>query len=218
MQRANAVLPDRKGHCPERPERRDPHDDPDDAEERFRNVLQPVNDCTAAVSCDDEPESDQNRQNEYLQRLPGGKRASHTVRDELEESLDGRWIGGPCHRSANSDPVGGSRIECDPMTRLVEIGYDEAKDKRHCRHDLEVDQRLDPNACDVLQVTHPRNADRDGGKDHGSDHQPNEPYEEVPERLCVLREIGVGSPERYTRRNGNEDLNIQPTIRRHASA
>ena len=95
------------------------------------------------------------------------------------------------------------------MARLENIRHHEADDQREGRHDLEVDQGLDPDAPNLAQVAHPADARDHGGEDDRGDQHLDELDEGVTEGL-ELRTVGRFKVTQCDAENdGDQDLNIE---------
>ena len=85
--------------------------------------------------------------------------------------------------------------------------------QRQGRHRLEIEQRLDADAADLLEVAHRADAVHHRAEDHRRDHHLDQRDEAVAERL--QRDAGVAEnrwPIRTPMRDGDQDLDIEDAV------
>ncbi|GCC46520.1 hypothetical protein chiPu_0030416, partial [Chiloscyllium punctatum] len=114
------------------------------------------------------------------------------------------------------------RVRCgiaEARSGLHEIADQQSDHQREGRDDLEIDQRLDADAADLLGVLDMRDARDHGAEDDRRDHHLDQLDEAVAERLDPL----VGGerwPERANQRaehDRNQDLDIENFVPRLAA-
>ena len=86
--------------------------------------------------------------------------------------------------------------------------------QREGRNDLEIDQRLDADAADLLGVLDMRDARDHRAEDDRRDHHLDQLDEAVAERLdpVVGREIGPQPADHDTEHDGDQHLNIKDLV------
>ncbi len=87
-----------------------------------------------------------------------------------------------------------------------EIGEHQADGEGDRRHDLEIDERLDPDAPDLLQIARPRDAVHDDAEDDRRHDHRNELEEGVGEKFQADGESGRGDANRDAKHEPGDDL------------
>ena len=89
-QRADAVAAHREGHGAEGADRRQPHHDPDDAEQRAAGLIQDGDQRRDALAERQRGEPEQHGEEQHLQNLAAREGVDHRVGDDVEDEIDGR--------------------------------------------------------------------------------------------------------------------------------
>jgi hypothetical protein len=181
-QRADAVLADGERHRAERAERRHAHDDamtPNSAEPASSRK------CTIALPCS--PRRDRPRPNSTANsstcRISPLAKASTTVPGMMFSRKPTTSWCGRLGIFGDRLAVEAGRIDVQPGARLEHVRDDQADEHRQRRHDLEVDDRLDADAADLLGIRQLGDADDDGDEDDRGDDHPHQLDEGLAERL-----------------------------------
>ncbi len=108
--------------------------------------------------------------------------------------------------------VGHSAAE--PRTGPDQIADDKTDHQREGGDDLEIDQRLDADAADLLGILDMRNARYHGAEDDRRDHHLDQLDEAIAERLdpVVGRKRRPKPADQRTEHDGNQDLNVKNPI------
>jgi hypothetical protein len=106
-----------------------------------------------------------------------------------------------------------SGIDVHAGSWLPEIGNDEADDQGKRRHDLEIDNRLQADAADLLHVFHAGDAVNDGAEDDRCDHHLDCPDEHVAERLHLCAQRRIEMSEQDADRDRTQHLDIEMLVK-----
>ena len=217
-ERADTILSDRIGDRAEHAERREANDQPHHPEQHGRYRVDHRTDALALFAADQgEADAEQDGEKQHLQHVVARQRIKRGGRDDVhEETAD----------TAALQPVGvvGVGIECrgielrwidvHAVAGAEQIGQHKADNQRDRGHGLEIDQRLDADASDLLEVAGARDAmhhhaEHDRRDDHG-----NQLQEGVAEYLQADGKIGGGGTEHDPEQQCGKDLNEQRRIYR----
>src|SRR5271167_1362805 len=147
----------------------------------------------AALAKPHQGKAKQDRKQQNLQYLAACEGADHRVGNDVEEEIDAllgfRLLG----EASNFLRISQGAAEARAGTH--QISDSEPDDQREGRYDLEIDQRFDADAADLLGILDMRNTRDHRAEDDRRDHHLDQPDEAVAERLdpVIFREIG---PER----------------------
>ena len=166
----------------------------------------------AALAQELEREGEQDREEQHLQDLALGEGADHGGRDDVQEEVE-RGLLGRLLR-VGGDALGVERVGVDVHADagLPDVDDHEADDQRDRGHDLEVDQRLDPDPADLLHVLHAGDAVHHGAEDDRGDQHLDQLDEGVAERLHAGAELGVEVPEQDAQHDGAQDLDVEVPV------
>ena len=89
------------------------------------------------------------------------------------------------------------------------------EDQRDSRHHLEIDERLDPDAPDLLEVARPCNSMNDNAEDNWRNDHRDQLEETVAQNFQLNGEAGRRHPEHYTQHESNQHLDEEGFIQRH---
>ena len=92
------------------------------------------------------------------------------------------------------------RVRVDARAGLHDVHEHEADEERDRRDDLEVDERAQADAADLLHVAHLRDADDDRAEDDRRNHHPYQLDEGVAERLHRGAASGIEVAQQNARR------------------
>ena len=161
-----------------------------------------------------ERQAEQHREEQHLQNLALGEGVHDRRRNDVHQEVHGA-------EALRRGRVGGHRLRVeragvgvDAGARLEDIDDDQANHERHRRDDLEVDQRADANAADVLHVAHARDPHDDGAEDDRCDDHPNEPDEAVAKRPHRRTGVGPEVAEHDSNGDAGQDLEVQMGVER----
>jgi hypothetical protein len=88
-------------------------------------------------------------------------------------------------------------------------GEHNAEDQRHRGHDLEIDERLDADAADLLEVAGPCDAVHDDAEHDGGDDHRDQLEEGVAEDLQFDREVRRRNTEQNAKKKRRQHLHKQ---------
>ena len=144
---------------------------------------------------------------------PAAKAPTTLIGDDVEEEIDRALVR---RRLAYLATAGGVRLAGETRARLHDIADDEADDEREGGDDLEIDQRLDADAADLLGVLDMGDAGDDRAEDDRRDHHLDQLDEAVAERLDAGRggEVGEGDADDDAEQDGEQDLDVELAVKR----
>ena len=126
-------LPIVKAMAPESGERRHVYDDPYDAKQRVRDIVDQRDETLAALAHVAQREAEQHRNDQHRQQIPLRHRTDQVRGDHLHQEIDNRQRF--CVRHVTGDRLliqrGGSDVQAG--ARLPEIADDEPDDQRDRR-------------------------------------------------------------------------------------
>jgi hypothetical protein len=114
-------------------------------------------------------EGEQDGHEQHLQDLALGEGADHGRRDDVHQELDRALLAGLGGVGLDRRRIERRRVDVHPGTRLPQVDHDQADHQGHRGHDLEVDQRLQPDPADLLHVAHAGDAVHHRAEDDGRD-------------------------------------------------
>ena len=92
---------------------------------------------------------------------------------------------------------------------LQGVGDDQADDERQRRNHLEIDQRLEADAADLLHVLHAGDAMHDGAEDDRRDDHLDRLDEGIAQRLHLLAELRIVVPEQDAHHDRGQHLDVE---------
>jgi hypothetical protein len=167
-----------------------------------------------ALTQHEQSESEQDREEQNLQDLAFREGAHHGVGDDVHQEFDRALL--PGLRRVDLDRLGIDRpgIHVHADAGLKDIDHDQANDQRKRGDDLEINQRLQPDAADLLQILHAGDAVHDGAEDDWGDEHLDQLDEPVAERLHCLAEMRVEMAEQDTEHDRGEHLHVEMCVKR----
>ena len=207
LQRGDAVGADGVGDGAEDAEGGEPDDEADDLEEDFRHELDEVGHRLRPLADEAERRAEEHRQHQHLQDVAVGEGADEGRGDDVEQEADRavdllRALGVGRQRAR----VERARVDVHPVARAEGVGDDDAEDQRDRRHHLEVDDRLDADAADLLEVAGGGDAVHHDAEDERRDDHLDELDEAVAERLHLRGEVGPEDADDDAEDEGDHDL------------
>ncbi len=160
---------------------------------------------------------EQDREQENLQDFAGRKRADHRVGNDVQEEVDGllrlRLLGIIGHG------LGVGHGAAEARAGPHQVADQKPDHQREGRNDLEIDQRLDADAADLLGILNMRNARYHRAEDDWRNHHLDQLDEAVTERLDPVagRKMLKIRTDKGTEHDSDEDLDIKnlvPGLRR----
>ena len=147
--------------------------------------------CRARPACAS-AKREQHGEEQHLEDLALGEGADDGVRDDVQQELDGALLPAPWSCSAAIALVSSvAGIDVHAGAGLHDVDDDEADDQRERRDDLEIEQRLEADAADLLHVVHAGDAVHDRAEDDRRDQHLDQLDEAVAERLHLLAELRI---------------------------
>src|SRR5262249_51648451 len=131
-----------------------------------------------------------------------------------EEVRDDSLLLGSADVGGNRLRVERGRIDVEAAARPDDLTDQEPDDQRQRGYHLEIHQRLDADAPDLLEIAHRCDAVHDGAEDHRRDHHLDELNETVAERLERLSGFGEEIAHRDADQDRNDHLNIEYRVPR----
>ena len=113
--------------------------------------------------------------------------------------------------------VNGRGGHVQSRARLQHIDHDEADDQRDRRHDLEVDERAQPDTADLTHGTHVRDADDNRREDDRRDHHADQLDESIAERPHRGAGFRPGDPDEHAERNARQHLDVEVSVHSRCS-
>ena len=218
LERADAVFADGVGDCAEHAERRDPHDQPHDAEQHGRGRIDHRGDELALLAADQrEADAEQHREEQHLEHVVARQRVERGARDHVEqEGADAAALQLVGVVGIGVERLGVERrgIDVHAVAGAERVGEEETDHERDRGHHLEIDQRLDADPADLLEVAGAGNAVHDDAEhDRRHDHR-NQLQEGVAEDLEPDGEIRHGHAEDDAEDQRGQDLDEQRGVER----
>ncbi len=117
-------------------------------------------------------------------------------------------------RDVGRDRLGIERrgIDVEAVAGLQYLADQEADRERERRHRLEIEQRLDADAADLLEIAHRGDAVHDGAEDHRRDHHLDQRDEAVAERLELPAEVRIEIPDEDAERDRDQHLDVEDRV------
>ena len=163
----------------------------------------------AALAKSHQGKAEQNREQQHLQDLALGEGADHRVGNDVQEEIDALLGFGLLGEAGDFRRISHAAAEAGAGTH--QISDEQSDHKRKCRDDLEIDQRLDADAADLLGILDMRNARDNRAEDDRRDHHLDQLDEAFAERLDpVVRRICRLKPaENRAEQDRDQHLDIE---------
>ena len=155
-----------------------------------------------------ERKAEQQREQQNLKNVAFGEGADGAVGDDVEQEIDAAVSGG---RMDIFGDGGGVRRAGEAGARFEQIADKQADRQREGRDDLEIDQRLDPDAPNLARIFDMGHARHHRAEDDGRDHHFDQLDEAVAQRLHpgLGGEVGSQPAKQRAQRNGDKHLDIE---------
>ena len=157
-------------------------------------------------------EGEQDRDQQHLQDFAFRKGADKGVGDDVQQVIDKAHLGGFFGIGGDARRIQRGRVDVHPHAGLPDVDDDQTHDQGDGGHHLEIDQRLDADAADLLHVLHTGDAVDDRAEDDRCDQHLDQPDEAVPQRFQLLAGLGVEIADQHAKRDGTQNLNVKMTI------
>ena len=167
---ADAVLADGEGHGAEGTDGRELHHEADDAEEDLAGRVDGVRDRLAALAHAGHHDAGEDRDEKNLEQVTRGESVEEALRDQSHDVAGDGIVGGDLGVFLNRFTVELAHIGIETGARLHHLTHKHADEERNGRDHLEIDQRLQAYAADLLQVADGGDAVDDGTEDDRRDH------------------------------------------------
>ena len=125
-----------------------------------------------AETRDGEAGEDRNQQN--LQKIAAGESADEGVGDDRQQMGDEPLLLGAIDVACDRIGIERGRIDVEPLAGLKKLADHEPDHQRQGRDRLEIEQRLDADAADLLEVAHRADPVHDRAEDDRRDHHLDE--------------------------------------------
>ena len=161
-------------------------------------------------------EREQDREEQHLQDLALGEGADDGVGNDVHQEFDRALL--PGLRGVDLDRFGIDRAHVDVHADagLQDVDHDQADDQRQRGHDLEIDQRLQADAADLLHVLHAGDAVHHGAEDDRRDQHLDQLDEAVAERLHRHADVRIELPEQDADHDRGQHLHVEMGVERFA--
>ena len=103
-------------------------------------------------------------------------------------------------------------VRIDPDAGLDEVDEGQAQEQGDRRHDLEIDEGLDPHPADGLQVAVAGDADDEGGEDERGDDRLDEADEDDAQRPEGFTGLGKERSDEESEPHADEDVQRQAAL------
>ena len=139
----------------------------------LRELVDERDQRTAPLAKVQQGQAEQHRDQQHLKDFASGERIHERRRDDVENEIDRRQLlrGRRVRGNRFDIKCAGVRVDANARLEQIDHGQGDAKRKRG-GHDLEVHERFDADASEVLDVSHRGNAGDDGGENHRGDDHP----------------------------------------------
>src|SRR5205085_2321045 len=159
-------------------------------------------------------ESRQDRYQQHLKQIAARQRPEETVRDDTHQMRDNAFFFGAADVACHRLWIERRRVDVEALARLQQLADDQADRQRQGRNRLEVEQRLDADAADLLEIAHRADAIHHGAEDHRRDHHLDQGDEAIAERFQLNAGLRKQMADQDADRDGNQDLNIENAVPR----
>ena len=149
---------------------------------------------------------------QHLQEVAGDESGEERRGDDVEEEGRHRLRLGALGVALRDLGVESGGVNVEAHAGLEPVHHHEADDERERGDDLEVEQRLDAHAPQLLHVLHGGDAVDDGAEDDGRNHHLDQLDEGVAQRLERLAEVRVTPADHDAERDGQEHLHVEDAI------
>ncbi|VXC76978.1 conserved hypothetical protein [Sphingomonas sp. 8AM] len=210
---ADAVFADGEGDRAERTERRDTHQDRDDAEHDDVEPLDQVEDRRSGSPDETDRDAEQDRYQQHLQDIALRQGGDQRVRDDVEQETGQRRImrlGGIIGDRAGIERGG---IDVHPCPRLDDIGDDHPDDQRERGEEQEIAECLASDAPDGAQLAEPGDSADQSQEDHGGDHHLDQLDEPVAERLQRRAKLRVEVSDDRAGHDRDQNLYVKVVVK-----
>ena len=147
----------------------------------MRGIVDEGTQRVAALAEAHHRKAEQDREEQHLQDLAGRERADHGVGNDVQEEVDALLRLGLLGVAGHL-----GRVRCgaaEARARPHQITDNKSDQQRKGGDDLEIEQRLDADAPDLLGILDMSDAGDDGAEDDRRDHHLDQLDEAVAERL-----------------------------------
>jgi hypothetical protein len=157
-------------------------------------------------------DAEQHGEEQDLQDVARRERVDDRRRDDVHQEVGDRQVGGARRIRGDGGGIELRRVRVDALAGLHDVHEHEADEERHCRDDLEVDERAQADAADLLHVAHLRDADDDRAENDRRNHHPYQLDEGVAERLHRRAASGIEIAQQNPRDDADNHLEPEPRI------
>ena len=207
QQHRRSARPDREGDRAEGAERRKPHDDVDELEERVRDGVQAALDRGALVSLEvQQCRAEDDGDHQHLQQFALGEGPDEVVREDVQDEVHRRVRLSRRHGRLHAGPGGCSRNAfADPE----EVAGEEAEGKRDRRDDLEVEHGHEADLADALEVSGRDNANCHAQENERRNGGLDQTQEDVAQDLELCGKGREQEADRGAEHHGDDDLEAE---------
>ncbi|MNS88139.1 hypothetical protein D3C72_1221030 [compost metagenome] len=176
------------------------------------HLVQQVHHRLAALAEPGQAEAEQDREDQYLQDLAFGEGAHDRVRDHVQQVVRGVQLLGRCGVARNRARVQGRDIHVHARARPEDVHHHQPDGEGDRRHHLEIDERFEAHAADLLHVAHARDAHHHRHEDDRGDHHLDQLDEQIPQRLQLRADVGGDRAQRHAEHDGDEHPEVEVVI------
>ena len=207
-------LPIVKAMAPESGERRHVYDDPYDAKQRVRDIVDQRDETLAALAHLTQCEIEQDGNEQHRQEISLRDRAEQVGGDHLHQEIDDRQRFGARHVAGNRLFVQRGRRDVQAGARLPQIANDKPDHQGDRRDHLEIDDRPQADHADSAHTPYLGDADRHGGEDDRRHDRADQRDEAVAERPHVNGQARIDGAEQAAERDPDQNLRLKLLQRR----
>jgi hypothetical protein len=208
-ERADAVFSDRERHRAERAEGRELHHEPDDAEQRRRDILQYVEERFRALAQARQYDAGQDREEQHLQHVAPRECAKERVRNNRQQVLDEATRMRRRQRAIEGRLIEFLSHRVQAGARPHEMRHRDADEQRERGREFEPDEGLGSGAADGLQIFHARNAEHERREHDGRDQHLDQAHEAISERLHRDAPRRTEPTQKHGQRDRHQHLRVQ---------
>ena len=183
-------------------------------EQSMRDDVDDDEDGAPALTQHEQSESEQDREEQNLQDLAFREGPDHSVGDDVHKEFDRALLPGLGRIDLDRLGIDRSGVHVHADAGLKDIDHDQANDQRNRGEDLEIDERLQSDAADLLHILHAGDAMHDGAEDDRRDEHLDQLDKHVAQRLHGLAKVRVEMAQQDTEHDGGKHLHIEMRVKR----
>src|SRR4051794_13089749 len=163
----------------------------------MRDDVDDGEDGAPALTQHEQSESEQDREEEYLQDLALREGAYHGVGDDVHQEFDRALLPGLRRIDLNRFGIDRSGVHVHADAGLKDVYHDQADDQGEAGDELEIEQRFHTDAADLLHILHAGDTVHDGTEDDRRDEHLDQLDERRQAASWPRRAAGKNDPIGY---------------------